>query len=151
MYQHWVVGCNVSTVKTCTSWRLDRLLPFAVSSLGLMMVFILPMTEQSLYQGFGVGLTWNRRLRAQALPHSCCTMSKHIQLWEDCPVADQGCHRHGRGPVVSLLLPAAITAQRKSQDRSTSTSPQSLPGFHKAMMGVWIFPCPFPAQGIGGN
>lgn len=82
------------------------------------------MTEQSVYQGFGVGLTWGRRLRAQALPHSCCTMSKRIQLWEGCLAAEiKRCHRPVRGPVMSLLLPAAITAQQKSQDRSTSTSP----------------------------
>lgn len=89
-----------------------------------MMVLTSPMTEQSVYQGFGVGLTWGRRLRAQALPHSCCTMSKRIQLWEGCLAAEiKRCHRPVRGPVMSLLLPAAITAQQKSQDRSTSTSP----------------------------
>lgn len=94
IYHHWVVGCNVPTDKDWISWRLGCLEPFAVSSLELMMVFISTMTEESFYKGFGVGLAWSRKPRAQALPHSCCTMSKHIPLWEECLAAGiRRCHR----------------------------------------------------------
>lgn len=110
IYQHWVVGCNVSTVNTCISWRLGCLEPFAVSSLWLMKVSISPMTEQSLLPGFWSGLDMKQEAEGsgpspymlhdeqthpalRGLP--CCWDEEASQTWQGtCCVNPPPCCHH---------------------------------------------------------
>lgn len=127
-------------------WRLGCLEePFAVTSVGLMTLLSSAMRAQSQYQGFGVGLTRGGRLRAQALPHSCRIMSKHIQLWENRLAAgDQSVSQTWQGACPAAPPPCCHhSSAEEPWQEGLGIPPSACSTFRRPQWVAGCFPLPY--------
>lgn len=109
-----------------------------------MMLLTSAMRPWSLYQGFGVGLTRGGRLRAQALPHSCRIMSKHIQLRENRLAAgDQSVSQTWQGACPAAPPPCCLRSSATAMAGAPPRPPSPCSTFGRRRWVAGYFPLPY--------